>query len=122
HAVNAHARLEHTVRGLLRGRFRRRCSGHLAGVGNEYAMITGWRRRLDGLAGRHLDAFVQGREAAAHDAFLNRPLPNANSERDFLEAITSSGRMIFFRSLMTLAFGSTSCSGTPRSTAWRTSL
>ena len=121
HAVDADARVEHAVAGLLGRRgFRRRRCGRLAGIGDRHAVIAG--ARLLGRLGRRVAALLQGGEAAGHAAFLSRPGRTRTATAiSVAAAITSSGRMIFFRSLMTLAFGSISCSGTPRSTASRTS-
>ena len=64
------------------------------------------RRGCSAGCARSVGAFLERRKAAVHDAFLNRPLPNENSERDFCAvASTSSGRMIFFRSLIDIGVG-----------------
>jgi hypothetical protein len=121
HAMDADTCVEHAVAGLLSGGgFGRRRHNRLARIGYRDAVIGGaWL--LDRLR-RSVGAFLERRKAAVHDAFLKRPLPSENSERDFCAvASTSSGSMIFFKSLITLASGSISCNGTPRSTAWRTS-
>ena len=118
HAMQAHARVDDLVGRFRRAGFRLRL--RLAGRRNDHRLL-GDGRRL-GRARLPRVAVLQRREAAGHADFLNRPLPIDISERDFFSvAITSSGRMMRFRSLTTLALASISCSGTPRSTASRTS-
>ena len=118
HPVDTHARVEHLVDILGRRGFRLRRQ-RLA-VGNDDGLMRD-RRCSAGVAGAR-----RGSAGWRNGWSSGLPLQQFLAEREqrprFLGAATaSSGRMIFFRSLMTLAFGSISCSGTPRSTASRTS-
>ena len=103
---------------------RRRRRDRLAGIGDEHAMIAG-ARRLGRLAG------ASARFCSVEKRLLTTPssgtLASENSERDFCAAITSSGRMIFFRSLIDIGVRDRSRAaarrgrppGAPAGSCWR---
>ena len=88
----------------------------LSGIGDDDRNALGRQRCR--VAGK-CRTIAQRRKATAHARLRRMFRPNSG-----LRAVASatSGTMMRLRSRITLAFGSISCSGTPRSTASRTSL